>query len=126
VKPTSPLLAPVRASFESGAPVPWVKVHEAPDYVFFDHSVHVNRGVSCVDCHGRVDEMEVVTHAKPHSMGWCLECHRAPEKFIRSPELVTDLSWQHPGGIEAQLEEGRKFVHDWNVKPPQSCSGCHR
>jgi hypothetical protein len=70
--------------------------------------------------------MDVVTHSKPLSMGFCLDCHREPEKFIRSPELVTQLDWQHPGGVEGQLEQGKKFVHDWNVKPPQSCSGCHR
>ena len=126
VKVDSALLTPVRESYATGDPVPWVKVHQAPDYVYFNHAVHVNRGVSCVDCHGKINEMEVVTHAKPLSMGFCLECHREPEKFLRSPELVTDLDWQHPGGAAGQLEQGKKFVHDWNVKPPQSCSGCHR
>ena len=126
VKVDSALLTPVRESYASGDPVPWVKVHQAPDYVYFNHAVHVNRGVSCVECHGKINEMEVVTHAKPLSMGFCLECHREPEKFLRSPELVTNLDWQHPGGVAGQLEQGKKFVHDWNVKPPQSCSGCHR
>lgn len=126
IKTDSPLLAPVRESYATGKPVPWVKIHKNPDYVYFNHAVHVARGVSCVECHGQINEMEVVYHAKPLSMGWCLDCHREPEKHLRDPALVTNLDWKHPGGEKAQLEEGKKFVHDWNVKPPQSCSGCHR
>jgi hypothetical protein len=126
IKTDSPLLAPVRESYASGNPVPWVKIHQAPDYVYFNHAVHVARGVSCVECHGQINEMEVVHHAKPLSMGWCLECHREPEKVLRDPALVTNLDWKHPEGAEGQLEQGKKFVHDWNVQPPQSCSGCHR
>jgi hypothetical protein len=126
VKTDSPLLAPVREAYASGGSVPWVKIHQAPDYVYFNHAVHVARGVSCVECHGKINEMEVVYHSKPLSMGWCLECHREPEKFIRDPKLVTNLDWQHPGGEKARVEEGKKFVHDWNIQPPQSCSGCHR
>jgi Cytochrome c7 and related cytochrome c len=126
VKTDSPLLAPVRAAYESGGSVPWVKIHQLPDYVYFNHSVHVARGVSCVECHGKINEMEVVRHEKPLSMGWCLECHREPEKALRDPALVTNLDWKHPEGAAGQLEQGKKFVHDWNVQPPQSCSGCHR
>ncbi len=126
IKTDSPLLAPVRASYESGEPVEWVRVHEVPDYVYFNHSVHVNRGVSCVECHGRIDEMEVVTHNQPLSMGWCLECHRKPENVLRTPSLVTNLDWEHPKGEAGQTEDGLKYKHDWNVLPPQSCSGCHR
>ena len=80
IKIESPKLAPVREAMESGRPIEWVKVHSAPDYVYFDHSVHVNRGVSCVSCHGRVDQMELVRHEEPHSMGWCLDCHRNPRE----------------------------------------------
>ncbi len=126
IKTDSPLLAPVREAYETGGSVPWVRIHQAPDYVYFNHAVHVARGVSCVECHGQINEMEVVSHAKPLSMGWCLECHREPEKVLRDPALVTNLDWKHPGGAEGQLEQGKKFVHDWNVQPPQSCSGCHR
>lgn len=126
VKNQSPLLAPVRASYESGDAVDWVRVHQMPDYVYFDHAVHVNRGVSCVECHGQVNEMEVVTHSKPLSMGFCLDCHRDPAPRLRDPSLVTQLDWQHPGGPEGQAVDGEKFVHDWNINPPQSCSGCHR
>jgi len=126
VKADSPLLAPVRESYASGDPVEWVRVHEVPDYVYFNHAAHVTRGVSCVECHGQINEMEVVTHSKPLSMSFCLDCHRAPEKVLRDPALVTQLDWKHPGGEAGQLEAGLKFKHDWNVKPPQSCSGCHR
>lgn len=125
IKRDSELLAPVRASYESGDPVPWVRIHKAPDYVYFNHSVHVNRGVSCVECHGRVDEMEVVRHDQPHSMAWCLECHRAPETKLRPLEQVYNLDWQAESP-EARLEQGRRLKEAWQVKPPQSCSGCHR
>src|SRR5690606_40674766 len=107
-------------------PVEWVRVHEMPDYVFFNHSVHVNRGISCVACHGRIDQMEVVQHSEPLSMSFCLDCHRNPENHIRPVEEVTNLGYQAPGGPAGQVEQGTKFVHDWNVMPPQSCSGCHR
>ncbi len=118
-------LAPIRDSYNSGEPVPWVKIHNTPDYVYFNHSAHVNRGVSCVHCHGQINEMETVYHAKPLSMAMCLECHRNPENFIRPLDKVYDLTWK-PESKQAQLEMGETFVHDWDVNPPQSCSGCHR
>ena len=126
VKNQSALLAPIRASYESGDSVEWVRVHQAPDYVYFDHAVHVNRGVSCVECHGQVNEMEVVTHSKPLSMGFCLDCHRDPAPSLRDPKLVTQLDWEHPEGKAGQRADGEKFIHDWNINPPQSCTGCHR
>jgi len=118
-------LAQVRESYDSGEPVPWVRIHNTPDYVYFNHSVHVNRGVSCVECHGQINEMDEVYQAKPLSMAFCLECHRNPENFIRPPDEVYNLDWQ-PESATAQIEQGEKFVHDWKVMPPQSCSGCHR
>jgi len=120
-----PRLATVRQSYDSGEPIPWVRVHKAPDYVYFNHSVHVNRGIGCVECHGQVDEMEVVYHAKQLSMGFCLECHRNPEDYIRPVEEVYNLNWERPTDPEA-INEIEGFVHDWGVNPPQSCSGCHR
>lgn len=125
VKPDSPLLEPIRRSYETGEPVPWVKIHELPDFAFFNHAAHVNRGVSCVECHGKINEMEVVEHAQPLSMGFCLDCHRAPESRVRHPENVFDLNSKTIAETEG-IEAGKKFVHDWNIKPPQSCSGCHR
>ena len=126
VKKDSPLLAVVRKELhETGAPVPWVQIHALPDYVYFNHSVHVTRGVSCVECHGRIDTMDVVAQQKPLSMSFCLNCHRDPEAHLRDPKLVTDLAWS--AGSEAEQREiGAKYVKLWNVKPPQSCSGCHR
>ncbi|WP_309380089.1 cytochrome c3 family protein [Cerasicoccus frondis] len=125
IKTDSPKLAPIRNSYESGEPVPWVKIHRTPDYVYFNHSVHINRGVSCVHCHGQINEMEEVYHAKPLSMSFCLECHRNPENFIRPVDEVTNLNFRYDSR-EEQIEQGTKFVHDWKVNPPQSCSGCHR
>jgi hypothetical protein len=125
VKPDSPLLAVVRQSYETGDPVPWVKVHEIPDFAFFHHAAHVNRGISCVECHGRIDTMDTVSHEQPLSMGFCLECHRAPETRVRAPQDVFNLASETIAAREG-LAAGEKFVHDWNIKPPQSCTGCHR
>jgi hypothetical protein len=129
VKKDSPLLAVVRNSYETGDPVPWVKVHELPDFAYFNHSAHVNRGVSCVECHGKINEMEVVTHAQPLSMGFCLDCHRNPASHVREPGNVFNLN---SPTIAADPTAGKgpsaaaKFVNDWHIKPPQSCTGCHR
>ncbi len=104
--PESDKLKPIRDSLESadfgkkpGDPVLWVKVHDLPDFVYFNHSAHVNRGVSCVTCHGRIDKMEVVTQVEPLSMKWCLDCHRNPAPNIRPPDLVTTLDW-NPSSAE--------------------------
>lgn len=125
VLPDSPALAPVRESYESGEPVEWVRIHKTPDYVFFNHSVHVNRGISCVECHGQINKMETVEHSKSFSMAFCLECHRNPEDAIRPLDKVYDLDWKAESP-EMQKSMGEKFVHDWKVMPPTSCSGCHR
>jgi hypothetical protein len=125
VKKDSPLLAVVRHSAETGESVPWVKIHQTPDYVYFNHAIHVNRGVSCWECHGQINEMEVVAHDKPLSMGFCLDCHRDPATHLRPRDQVTNLDWR-PASPAAARTQGEKFVHDWNIKPPQSCSGCHR
>lgn len=125
ILPESPALAPIRESYASGDPVPWVKVHTMPDYVYFNHAVHVNRGISCVECHGQINEMEVVYHAKSLSMKFCLDCHRHPENLIRPLDKVYDLDWK-PESAESGIEAGLQMVHDWKVSPPKSCSGCHR
>jgi len=125
VKKDSPLLAVVRNSYETGDPVPWVKVHEVPDFAYFNHAVHVNRGVSCVECHGKVNEMEVVTHSQSLSMGFCLDCHRNPAPRVREPADVFNLN-SATIAAKSGIEAGEKFVHDWKIKPPQSCTGCHR
>ncbi len=125
-----PQLALVRESHQSGAALPWVQVHKLPDYVYFNHSVHVNRGVSCVECHGPVHRMDEVYHAKPLSMAFCLECHRNPAEKIRPLDKITDLDWtwsDDPGEAAAsQREQGGQFVHDWRVESLVNCSACHR
>ena len=125
VKTTSPLLEVVRQSYATGQAVPWVQVHQTPDFVFFNHAIHVNRGISCVECHGPINQMDVVTHMKPLSMGFCLDCHRAPAEHVREKGDVFNLD-SPTIAAKAGLPAGQKFVHDWNVNPPQSCSGCHR
>ena len=125
VKKDSPLLAVVRHSYETGEAVPWVKIHQTPDYVYFNHAVHVNRGVSCVECHGKINEMDVVAHAKPLSMGFCLDCHRDPATRMRAKADIFNLD-SETIATQSGLEAAHKFLTDRNVKPPQSCSGCHR
>ena len=154
VKANSPLLEPIRNSYygedtnkdgqlseeedlngdgllSAGPSVPWVRIHKTPDYVYFNHAIHVNRGRSCVECHGRIDQMEVVHHAEPLSMSFCLECHRNPEKSLRPMEEVTNLAWHapHQEGEShdlAQIHAGLQIKENWGVNPPLSCTGCHR
>ena len=101
-----------------------MQIHKTPDYVYFNHSVHVTRGVSCVKCHGEINKMDEVRHAKPLSMGFCLDCHRNPESQIRDPKDVYNLSLEiNP---EVQEKMGKQFVHDCKVNSSQNCSACHR
>ncbi|MCK9589591.1 MAG: cytochrome c3 family protein [Terrimicrobiaceae bacterium] len=125
IRATSPKLEAVRESWKSGQPVDWVRVHKVPDYTYFNHAVHVNRGVSCFSCHGAVNEMRVVSQDQPQSMSWCLDCHRAPENFLRPPKEVYNMKWK-PGADESQREIGREFKQAWEVNPPVTCGGCHR
>ena len=126
----SPKLELVRESAATGRPIPWVQVHKVPDYVYFNHSVHVNRGVSCVECHGQIHKMDEVQHAQPLSMSFCLDCHRDPAARLRPPDKITDLNWtwsEDPvKAAEMQKVNGRKFMHDWRVESLTSCSACHR
>ena len=134
IKSQSPKLQPIRDSYASGKPVEWVRIHRVPDYAYFNHSAHVNRGVSCVSCHGKINEMEVVWHDQPQGMAWCLSCHRAPQNNLRPLAEITHLDWKpsdlgiNPATKEpwTQLEIGTKLVKDWHVTPPVTCAGCHR
>ncbi len=123
-------LAIVRESATNNTPVPWVQVHIVPDYVYFNHSVHVTRGISCVSCHGRVDQMTEVREVKSMSMSFCLDCHRDPASQIRPVDKVTNLGWTwSTNGVEAehlQTVEGKKLVEHMRVESLQSCSACHR
>lgn len=122
IKTESPKLAPLYDSWETGKPIEWIKIHKIPDYAHFNHAAHVNVGVGCVSCHGRVDRMEVVYQDQPLSMSWCLDCHRAPEQHLRPVDQVTNMSWEAP---EDPIEFGRKIVAAKNIHAPQYCNGCH-
>ncbi|HEY5610574.1 MAG TPA: cytochrome c3 family protein [Thermoanaerobaculia bacterium] len=115
------MLQPVRSSFQTGAPIHWVRVHTLPDFVKFDHSIHVNKGVGCVSCHGRVDEMPLMRQAERLSMEWCLSCHRAPEKHLRPKDRVFDLAWTP----ENQEETGIELMKQYRVRKVTHCSACH-
>jgi len=119
-------IQPLWQSYETGLPVEWVRVHDLPDYAYFNHAAHVQRGVSCVSCHGRVDRMEVVFQQERLSMGWCLECHRNPEPNLRDPGLVTDLGWTFEGNAAERLDHGAFWRELNRLNPSQDCSACHR
>ena len=123
IRAASEALQPVRDSHASGLPIPWKRVHDLPDFVFFDHSAHLTAGVGCVSCHGRVDRMEVVRQEKPLSMGWCLECHRQPDAHLRPQEFLTILDWQPQ---EDPVEIGRQLRQQHDISPSIDCSTCHR
>jgi hypothetical protein len=149
VQKDNPKLEPVRASWKTGEPVQWVWIHRLPDYVFYNHAAHVNRGISCASCHGQINHMPVVSDAKPMSMAWCLECHRHPENFLRPEDQITNLDWKpedaNPAEFVAkygqpkntredwsqkkrltQQEIGQTLKERWNVQPTENCQTCHR
>jgi hypothetical protein len=119
----SPKLEPVRKSFREGKPIRWTRVYDLPDYVYFDHSIHVKKGIGCVSCHGRVDQMETVSKERSLQMGWCLECHRSPERFVRPRDQIFDLAWEPK---EDQLTLGKRLVREYNIQKLTNCSVCHR
>ena len=119
----SKLLAPVRDAWENKIPIPWVRVHNLPDYVYFNHAAHLRGGVGCISCHGHVQLMDTVAVVKPLSMGWCLDCHRNPEPNLRPPEEVTNMYWQLPAN---QAQWAAQFRREKQINPPVDCSGCHR
>ena len=124
IKKDSELLQPLYDSHESGNPIPWVRVHDLPDYAYFNHAAHVSRGIGCVSCHGRIDRMEVVYQQQPLSMGWCLECHRNPEPHLRPFDQITNLSYNPL--VELTADQRRQFRMDHYINPSQDCSTCHR
>lgn len=135
IKGDSPLLAPIRDAWKTNQPVRWVKVHKVPDFAYFNHQIHVNRGVSCVSCHGRIDEMPEVKEVQPLSMSWCLDCHRNPEPNLRPNELVTKLAFDPAKEwsvspltqfTDSQAEFAKKMVKQSGVNPPTNCTTCHR
>jgi hypothetical protein len=119
----SAALAGVRQSSQSGLPIAWNRVHRLPDFVFFDHSIHVQKGIGCVTCHGRVDEMPLTAKAQTMQMTFCLDCHRHPENYVRPVDKVFDLSWQPPAN---QATLGAQLVMLYNIESKTECSTCHR
>ena len=142
VRKSSAKLQALHKSYATGKPVPWIKVHSLPDFVYFDHSAHVNKGVSCVSCHSRVDKMEVVYQAKSLSMSWCLDCHRSPQDHLRPRDKVYDLDWSvlddprvKAQGFKAEQKQeaqqwlGTQLKNEYQIHSKAymtSCSTCHR
>lgn len=124
VKKDSPKLALVRQSYKTGESIPWVRVHQLPDYSYFSHQAHVGAGVGCESCHGRIDTMDEVQMDQPLSMGWCLDCHRDPSPHIRPADQVTNMNWTPPedGAARQRILDSRNH----KPVPPTHCSGCHR
>lgn len=119
----SPALEPVRESFRSARSIRWTRVNDLPDFAYFDHSAHVNKGIGCTTCHGRVDRMPLTWQESSMQMEWCIECHRAPERFVRPQERVFDATYEPPPDQDAL---GRRLVKQYALHPRTSCSACHR
>ena len=119
----SPYLEPVRASFASGKPLQWTRVNDLPDFVYFDHSIHIAKGIGCESCHGRVDRMPLMWQAQSLQMDWCLDCHRNPEQYVRPRDAVFRTDYQPPSN---QRELGARLVAEYQIQKLTSCSTCHR
>jgi len=122
----APMLEPVRASFRNNTPLTWIRVNDLPDFVYFNHQIHVKQGVGCATCHGPVDKMALTYQATSMQMEWCLDCHRAPEKYLRPRTEVFNMAYEAPAN---QLELGRALKKEYNVAGTEhmtSCSVCHR
>jgi hypothetical protein len=123
---TSEVLKPVRDSFQSGTPIRWTRVHNLPDFAYFNHSIHIQKGVGCSSCHGSVDRMPLLWQAESLQMEWCLGCHRRPELYLRPKEQVFNMNWQPAAD---QIARGRALMKDYGiagVAELTSCSTCHR
>jgi hypothetical protein len=115
------MLAQVRDSYKTGKSLAWQRVHKLGDFCYFNHSIHVKKGIGCVTCHGRVDRMPLVWQDKTLLMEWCLDCHRQPEKYVRPRDKVFDMTYERQSP-----DEGEKLVKKYNIKSKMSCSTCHR
>jgi len=120
---TAPTLEPVRESFRTDRSIAWTRVHDLPDFAYFNHSIHINKGVGCETCHGRVDKMPLTWQKASLQMEWCLDCHRHPEQYVRPREAVFQMGYEPP--ID-QLELGRRLVKEYKIQSLTSCSTCHR
>ncbi|MDO8795242.1 MAG: cytochrome c3 family protein [Vicinamibacterales bacterium] len=120
---TSPFLEPVRSSVREDRSLRWRRIHDLPDFAYFNHSVHVKKGVGCETCHGRVDQMPLMLQDQSLQMEWCLDCHRAPAKFLRPRSEIYTMGYRP---AEPQSVLGPKLVREYHVNPRTSCSACHR
>lgn len=118
----SPELAPVKASFTSGTPISWNRVHDLPDFVYFQHSIHIKKGVGCETCHGRVDQQPLVKKVNTMTMAWCLDCHRHPEKYLRPKEAVYKMGYK-PSKPQAVL--GKELVKEYKIMHPRQMTDCY-
>ena len=119
----SPFLELVRSSFRDDRSIEWTRVHDLPDFVYFNHSIHVNKGIGCSTCHGRIDLMPLLYQVQTLQMSWCLDCHRDPELYVRPRESVYQMTYWPPAD---QLALGRKLVAEYKIQSLTSCSTCHR
>jgi len=119
----SPMLEPVRVSFRTDQSLQWTRVHDLPGFVYFNHSIHLKKGVGCATCHGRVDQMPLMYQQNTLNMEWCLDCHRAPEKYVRPREEVFRMDYQP---VESQLVLGARLVNEYKIRKLTDCSVCHR
>ena len=121
----APNLEPVRASWRENKPIEWNRVHDLPDFVYFNHSIHLAKGVGCQTCHGQVDQMPLMWKVNSLNMEWCIECHKNPEKFVRPKEQVFNMTYRAPSNQE---DIGKQLVADYNIQTQQllNCSVCHR
>jgi hypothetical protein len=119
----SPMLEPVRASFRDDKSIEWTRVHDLPDFVYFNHSIHVNKGVGCASCHGRVDQMPLMWKTNTLQMEWCLDCHRHPESNVRPRDEVFNMGWEPPAD---DPELGERLMKEYNIRRATDCSVCHR
>src|SRR5690606_21036676 len=118
----SPTLEPVRASYATDRSIEWIKVHDLPDFVYFDHSIHVHKGIGCASCHGRIDQMNLVRQVPSMQMEWCLDCHRNPAAYVRPREEVFNMAWY----TNDQASLGARLVDEYDIESRDDCSVCHR
>ena len=117
------ILEPVRASYRTGQSLAWTRVHDLPEFVYFNHSIHINKGIGCASCHGRVDQMPLMFKVNTLYMNWCLDCHRQPWKYVRPREQVFNMAYVPPANQE---EFGRKLVKEYKIQSLTDCWTCHR
>ena len=130
----APMLEPIRESYRTDVPVQWNRVHDLPDFVYFNHSIHLKKGIGCESCHGRVDQMPLMWKANSLNMEWCLSCHRNPQNFVRPRDQVTTMGWDPLQPAKSgsnlpsmsQAELGAKLVQEYKIQSLTNCSTCHR